>query len=196
MDGALKKYTDSLSIESIPWHRMLTAYGTAKNYPQQLAAIENVRGKEEWEKILRAMSDFEHQSTMMPPAPFALVFLVKHFEKLLDTNSKTAARLLDIFTYYAQVCAEAETYLDKVRLERLSDMLKEENLLPDNITDEQLDEYFEAPEMLYEKLQYSCYFYSEAVLSTLPEILDAHGMYREESLSLRQYISRFNEEAI
>ena len=191
MDSKTKQYIDSLTVESVPWHRMITAYGTAKNYPELFTALENARDKEEWEKVLRALSDFEHQSTMLPPAPFALVFLVRHFERLLEAKSETAARLLDIFMYYALVCADAETYLDKVRLERLSDMLLEENLLPDGITDEQLDEYFEAPEMMYEKLEYSCYFYSEKVLSLIPEMLDKYEEFKEEGRKLKEIVKAF-----
>ena len=37
-----KEYMDSLKIEDIPWYRMVTAYGTAKNYPKYLAVLDSM----------------------------------------------------------------------------------------------------------------------------------------------------------
>ena len=103
MDIDTKKYTDSLEIESIPWNRMFTAYGTAEHYPELLGVLAESRDIEQWKKTFNRLSDFEHQSTMFPPAPFVLVFLVRLLEKLLSEGAADdiAETLAGQFVYYA-----------------------------------------------------------------------------------------------
>ena len=96
MDGTTRGFIDRMTVESVPWHRMITAYGTAKNYPELFAALENARDKEEWEKIFRPLSDFEHQSTMLPPAPFALVLILRILDRMLGKEDfrETAEKIM------------------------------------------------------------------------------------------------------
>ena len=110
MDTATKNYIDSLNRRSIPWNRMFTAYGTAEHYNELLSVLEETTDEEQWKKTFNRLSDFEHQSTMFPPAPFALVFLVRILQKLLQDASAggIAKKLTDQFIYYAEVCCEAE----------------------------------------------------------------------------------------
>ena len=70
MDTATKNYIDSLDRRSIPWNRMFTAYGTAEHYNELLSVLEETTDEVQWKKTFTRISDFEHQSTMFPPAPF------------------------------------------------------------------------------------------------------------------------------
>ena len=84
MDTATKSYIDSLDRRIIPWSRMFTAYGTAEQYPELLSELELAADIDAWKMAFNRVSDFEHQSTMFPPAPFAMVFLVRMLQKRLE----------------------------------------------------------------------------------------------------------------
>ena len=187
MDTATKNYIDSLDRRSIPWNRMFTAYGTAEHYNELLSVLEETTDEEQWKKTFNRLSDFEHQSTMFPPAPFALVFLVRILQKLLQDASAggIAKKLTDQFIYYAEVCCEAEEMEHAQPLSHFGDLLDDGNLLPEDCTEEDLDEVFEDPDAISDELFFSFYYYAKIVLSQVPDILDQCGMFPEESKELR-----------
>ena len=187
MDTAIKNYIDSLDRRSIPWNRMFTAYGTAEHYNELLSVLEETTDEEQWKKAFNRLSDFEHQSTMFPPAPFALVFLVRILQKLLQDASAggIAKKLTDQFIYYAEVCCEAEKLDHAPPLSHFEDLLDDGNLLPEDCTEEDLDEIFEDPDAVSDELFFSFYYYAKIVLSQVPDILDQCGMFPEESKELR-----------
>ncbi len=95
MDFAAKHEIDRFDKQQIPWRRMFTAYGTAENDCEYLSVLEQTLDVQEWKKTFRKLSDFEHQSTFFPPAPFALVFLVRILQKRLqDRNADEIVELL------------------------------------------------------------------------------------------------------
>ena len=182
MDTETRKYIDSLSLNEIPWNRMFTAYGTAEKYGELIPLLEQTTDFEQWEKTFNALSDFEHQSTMFPPAPFALVFLVRILEKILKNDSldSITRKLLDICSYYTDVCEYAENMEHAEPLSRFPDLLKDENLLPEDYTEDDLMEIFENPETISDELFYSFYYYSGIVLSQIPAILEPYDRFSEE----------------
>ena len=139
-DNAVKRYIDCLDKGSIPWNRMFTAYGTAENYCELLSALEQTLDTEQWEKYYNRLSDFEHQSTLFPPAPFVLVFLVRILQQLLRNGNADAIvkKLLDRFLYYAGLCNTAESMDHAEPLRQFSDLLNDENLLPEDYIEEDL----------------------------------------------------------
>ena len=190
MDIDTKNYIAGLDRRSIPWDRMFTAYGTAEHYNELLDILETETDPEQWKKAFSRISDFEHQSTMFPPAPFVLVFLVRILKKLLAEDAdETAQKLLDQFLYYAEVCSDAERLEHAGPLNRFSDLLKDEYLLPEDCTEDDLLEAFENPEAVPDDLFYSFYYYSKTVLSQVPGILDRYGKFPEESRELRNRTS-------
>ena len=187
MDTATKNYIDSLDRRSIPWNRMFTAYGTVEHYNELLSVLEETTDEEQWKKTFNRLSDFEHQSTMFPPAPFALVFLVRILQKLLQDASAygIVKKLIDHFMYYAEVCCGAEEMEHAQPLSHFEDLLDDGNLLPEDCTEEDLDEIFEDPDAVSDELFFSFYYYAKTVLSQVPDILDQCGMLPEESKELR-----------
>ena len=108
MDAVTRDYIDSLEVNSVPWSRMFTAYGTAEHYPELLSELEQIRDIDRWKMVFNRISDFEHQSTLFPPAPFVLIFLVRHLRKLLEEGKAEdiAERMIDQFGYYIGIyCA-------------------------------------------------------------------------------------------
>lgn len=181
MDTEAKNYIDSLEIKDIPWGRMITAYGTAINYPKYLEDMENFRNYDAFEEAFNGISDFEHQETMFPPAPFALIFLIRIFEKALIENSSFVAKeMADFFENCLFACNYAENYEHDEPLGKISDMLEERFLLDAKFAEMQpddceLDEIFGDEDLLSGSIFYSIYYYSKKVLSQIPEILGKHG---------------------
>ena len=187
MDDVTRDYIDSLEVNSVPWSRMFTAYGTAEHYPELLFELEHTRDIDRWKKLFNKISDFEHQSTLFPPAPFVLIFLVRQLQKLLEEGKAEdiAERMIDQFGYYIGICRDAKRMEHAHPLVRFSDLLDEENLLPEGCTEEDLLAVFEDPEAVPDALFYSFYYYSMIVLSQIPDILDRYGKFSKESKKLR-----------
>ncbi len=169
MLGSEREYIDSLKIEDIPWDRMATAYGTAKKYPKYLAVLDNMKNISKIKKAFDKISDFEHQSTMFPPAPFALVFLKRILEKAKQTDTPETEWIVNqlnkCFKHYLEICADADSMEHAEPLPHFSDMLDGKYLLPENCTEDDLDEFFENPDSMPDDYFYSLYYYSEKVIS-------------------------------
>ncbi|MBR4162005.1 MAG: hypothetical protein IKR11_00695 [Solobacterium sp.] len=186
MDAETKNYIDSLEAGNIPWKRMFTAYGTAGHYAELLPALEQITDADEWKKVFFKISDFEHQSTMFPPAPFVFIFLIRILEKKLEEKADDIVeKLIDQFTYYINICIEAEQMEHAPQLDHFSDLLDEQNLLPADYTEDDLMDVFENPEAVSDELFYSFYHYSLIVLSQIPDILDQYKKYTNQIQKLR-----------
>lgn len=192
MDDNLQSYIDSLEPGSVPWGRMLTFYGTAEDYGRALCDFEQTLDVFDAKELWNTISGFEHQSTMLPPAPFALVFLVRILKKLLVSNARTAeliaGKLIDAFIYYAEVCRDADECEHAEPLSSLSDMLDEKYLLPEEFDEDYLDEVYEDENAIPDDLFYSCYYYSKQILSQVPSILDHSGKFAKESKKLKKLL--------
>lgn len=188
MNPEMKQYIDSLSPADIPFARMFTAYGTAENYPDMLDTLMQTDDEKEWNRIFKKMHDFEHQSTLFPPAPFVMVFLVRILEKHLksDPDGEIVKTLLRRIPYYLDIIKEAESLEHAEPLAQFADMLDEQYLLPENCTEDDLEEIFEDPDAVPDNLFYSFYYYSKAVLSQVPAILDTFGLYPKISAKLKK----------
>ena len=47
MDGATKKYIETVKVSDIPWHRLTTTYGRATDFPDYLAVLWDMKNVEE-----------------------------------------------------------------------------------------------------------------------------------------------------
>ena len=189
MNDKIKNYIDSLTPEQIPWDRMFTAEGTAENYDEILSDLENTADFAEFSDYLDEISSFETQGTLFPPAPFVLVFLVRILEKhLTDKNDDIAKALTDQLLYYAEICKDSENSEHAEPLDNFSDMLDEEHLLEEDIDDDELEELFEDPDIMPDDLFYSLYYYSNIVLSQIPEILDKYGKFDDISQKFKDIL--------
>ena len=190
MDAATKAYIDRLDIKSVPWSRMFTAYGTAERYAELFSELEQAADADQWQKTFFRLSDFEHQSTLFPPAPFALVFLVRMLRNRLEDGKpdEIANRMIDQFAYYVGICVRAEQLEHARQPEHFWDLLDDQNLLPEGYTEDDLLNVFEDPEAVSDELFYSFYYYSLLVLSQVPDILDRSGMFSEKSKRIRDQL--------
>lgn len=171
----IKKYMDSLEIEDIPWHRMITAYETAENYPEYLRILDEMKDLDEVRRAWNNISDFEHQSTLYIPAPFVMVFLMGILEKAVNSPENPVAvwladKLADSFIYYAEICSDAEKVEHTEPLKNMSDIINDEYLLTENYTEDDFDEYY--AEFFPDDLFYSIYYYTGKILLETLEIHD------------------------
>ena len=188
---ATKRFIDRLEKQNIPWNRMFTAYGTAEKYCELLSELEQTLDVEQWTKVLNRLSDFEHQSTMFPPAPFVMVFLVRLLQRLLWNGNADGIvkKLLYQFLYYASLCHDAKEMDHAEPLPHFADLLDDESLLPENYTEDDLQRIYEDPEAVSDQLFYSYYHYSAIVLSQVPDMLDYCDEFPEESDELRRILA-------
>ena len=179
MEGNMNAYINALHIEDVPWARMFTAAGTAANYAEILAEMEQEAEPAVWLDLFDALSDFETQGTLFPPAPFAMVFLVRMLRARLaaGTSESTiiAEKLTERLLYYAGICRDAEQREHEPPLPRFADMLNAQYLLDEDIDEDSLEELFEDPDFVPPDLFYSFYYYTSAVLSQVSGILEQYG---------------------
>ena len=79
--------------------------------------------------------------------------------------------MIDQLTYYTGLCDDAENMEHSQPLDHFWDLLDDENLLPEDCTEEDLDQIFENPDAVSDELFYSFYYYSGIVLAQVPDIL-------------------------
>ena len=186
----MKEYIKNLKIEDIPWHRMITAYETAENYPKYLRILDEMKDLDDVRRALKEISDFEHQSTLFIPAPFVMVFLVRILEKAVNIPENPVAvwladKLADSFIYYAEVCSDAEKVTHAEPLENMSDMLNDEYLLPENYTEDDFDEYYD--NFFPDDLFYSIYYYTGKIILETLEIHD-NGNLSDMKEKIRKFL--------
>ncbi len=162
-----QKYIDNLKITEIPWARLGTPYGSGENFPKYFEILENIEVKTEkqikW-AIEQISSEMEHQDTLYPVTPFAMVFLMRIFREAVSKMQNNelfyslADELLDIFLIIAESYDITKEMEHSKPLSHFSDMLKEEYLWPENCDEDEMDYNFS------EDLFYSFYYYSYQIL--------------------------------
>jgi len=168
----------SLDIDSIPWHRIITTYGTAKEFPQYFKILWDMDNSTQVKNALsEIISNAEHQSTLLPVTPFATIFLVdilKHTYQEMDNHTIAVFIVKEILSFF-EVIAECfhdtcEMFFIKQQnikiFSDIYDILLEEYLLPNEYDEEDEDILIEEiMELFSEELAYNIYYYSyQAIL--------------------------------
>lgn len=163
----------SLDIDSIPWHRIITTYGTAKEFPKYFKILWDMNNSTQVKKALfEITSNTEHQSTLWHIAPFTIIFLVdilKHAYQEMNNNVVAAFIVKEVLSFFEVI---AECFHDAYEIcfikqqnikvfSDIYDILKEEYLLPNEYDEEDEDALIEkAIELFSEELVYNIYYYS------------------------------------
>jgi len=70
-----RKYILSLDVQSVPWHRLTTAYGRATDFPVYFSVLQKMNDmKAVKESLYELTTNMEHQSTLWHSTPFGMVF--------------------------------------------------------------------------------------------------------------------------
>ena len=115
----------------------------------------------------------EHQSTLWPASPFAMIFLVRIFKKALsdveqETNFYIVENLIALFAEVAECCAMGRDMEHAKPLPLFEDMIKEEYLWSEEYNEEDGGPFSD-------NLFYSFYYYSYEVLKTLKYKFQEHS---------------------
>lgn len=167
-------YMQALQIDEVPWNRLITTYGTAEEFPQYFKTIWDMADKAAVKKALdEVANNIEHQSTLWHSTPFAVIFLVRIFNRAVSERANNeiahfvAEQLLDLFHVVAVCFRDAEKRKHADPLPLFSDIVKEEYLFQEDCDEEEAELYFE--ELPDDCLFYSLYYYSyQALLSCKP----------------------------
>ena len=169
-----RKYILSLDVQSVPWHRLTTAYGRATNFPVCFSVLQKMNDmKAVKESLYELTTNMEHQSTLWHSTPFGMVFLLRILQQALELNGQNpvahfiADELLEFFAYILQCFHDGDKMEHAEPLPLFSDMLKEEYLWSEAYDEEEDEMRYEEDEVFPADLFYSFYYYYsyEAVLA-------------------------------
>ena len=169
-----RKYILSLDVQSVPWHRLTTAYGRATNFPVCFSVLQKMNDKKAVkESLYELTTNMEQQSTLWHSTPFGMVFLLRILQQALELNGQNpvahfiADELLEFFAYILQCFHDGDKMEHAEPLPLFSDMLKEEYLWSEAYDEEEDEMRYEEDEVFPADLFYSFYYYYsyEAVLA-------------------------------
>ena len=89
-------FLSNIRIEDVPWHRLVTTYGRATDFPSYFAALLGSEMAEVDKAGEQIELNIEHQSTLWPATPFAMIFLAKIFRKALSIINQDINRYIVI----------------------------------------------------------------------------------------------------
>lgn len=179
MDGATKKYIESVQIVDIPWHRLTTSYGRATDFPAHLAVLWDMKDVDAIDAAGEELAqNIEHQSTLWHATPFAMIFLLRIFKKAQEESAHNevaqylAEQLVELFTVIAE-CIRDGLMLDYADpLPNFEDMLNEEYLWSEEYDEDEDVLRYEEDDVFPDDLFFSFYYYSLQVLLLAIPLLD------------------------
>ena len=162
MDGATKKYIETVKVSDIPWHRLTTSYGRATDFPAHLEVLWDMKDVDAIDAAGEELAqNIEHQSTLWHATPFALVFLLRIFKRAIEEQGHN-----EVARYLVEELAElfliiAECIRDGLMLEHADQLPNFEDILR-----------YEEEEVFPDDLFFSFYYYSLQVLLLCKPLLD------------------------
>ena len=173
-----QKFLTEVQISDVPWGRLVTTYGRATDFQRYFDALGSPDAVDAEKALDKIGQDIEHQNTLWPATPFAMIFLARVFEKaVLDlkegNNRLIISKLLDWFVEITETFNQGDEMEHDDPLPHFEDMLKEEYLWPEDEEDD--EEKFEEEEIFPDNLFYSFYYYSNEVLKYLKEKLQPYS---------------------
>ena len=179
MDGATKKYIETVKVSDIPWHRLTTTYGRATDFPDYLAVLWDMKDVDAIDAAGEELAqNIEHQSTLWHSTPFALIFLLRIFKKAIaEQGHNEVARylseaLVDLFIVIAECIRDGLMLEHADQLPNFEDMLNEEYLWSEEYDEDEDILRYEEEEVFPDDLFFSFYYYSLQVLLLCKPLLD------------------------
>ena len=179
MDGATKKYIETLKVSDIPWHRLTTSYGRATDFPDYLEVLWDMKDVDAIDAAGEELAqNIEHQSTLWHATPFAMVFLLRIFKKALEERTQNEVahylveQLVDLFTVIAECIRDGLMLEHADPLPKFEDMLNEEYLWSEEYDEDEDILRYEEEEVFPDDLFFSFYYYSLQVLLLCKPLLD------------------------
>ena len=192
VDEETRKYIESLEISDVPWNRLPTIYSIATDFPKYFDTLSKMDNLDDVMRDGEEIAmNIEHQSTLLHATPFALIFLLRIFQKAKEQREKNdiAAtlfeELIELFMYIAESINDAFKCEHAEELPHFADMLKEEYLWSEEY-DEEEDELRYEENPFPDDLFYSFYYYSYKVLLLCEPIIE--NLQSENANKLRSWL--------
>lgn len=191
MDGATKKYIETVKVSDIPWHRLTTSYGRATDFPAHLEVLWDMKDVDAIDAAGEELAqNIEHQSTLWHATPFALIFLLRIFKKAIEEqgHNKVARylseALVDLFIVIAESIRDSLMLEHADQLPNFEDMLNEEYLWSKEYDEDEDILRYEEEEVFSDDLFFSFYYYSLQVLLLCKPLLDKNKEHEAVLLDL------------
>ena len=179
MDTVTKKYIETVQVSDIPWHRLTTSYGRGTDFPNQFDVLWKMNSIETIDVAGEDIAlNIEHQSTLWHSTPFALIFLLRIFEKAVEEQRHNevarylAEALVELFIVIAESIRDGLVLEHADPLPNFVDMLNEEYLWSEEYDEDEDMIRYEEDEVFPDDLFFSFYYYSLQVLLLGRPLLD------------------------
>lgn len=182
MDTVTKQYIETVKVSDIPWHRLITTYGRATDFPTELDVLWNMESIETINAAGEELAqNIEHQSTLWHATPFAMIFLFRIFKKAQEERTQNevahylAEQLVDLFTVIAECIRDGLVLEHADPLPHFVDMLNEEYLWSEEYDEDEDVLRYEEEDVFPDDLFFSFYYYSLQVLLLGRLLLDKNN---------------------
>lgn len=179
MNTVTQRYIETVQISDIPWHRLTTSYGRATDFPTEFDVLWKMESIDAVDAAGEEIAlNIEHQSTLWHSTPFALIFLLRIFEKAVEEqrhNEVTrylAEALVELFIVIAESIRDGLVLEHADPLPNFVDMLNEEYLWSEEYDEDEDMIRYEEDEVFPDDLFFSFYYYSLQVLLLGRPLLD------------------------
>lgn len=182
MDVATQIYIETVQVSDIPWHRLITTYGRATDFPTELDVLWNMESIETINAAGEELAqNIEHQSTLWHATPFAMIFLFRIFKKAQEERTQNkvaqylAEQLVDLFSVIAECIRDGLLLEHADPLPCFEDMLNEEYLWSEEYNEDEDVLRYEEEDVFPDDLFFSFYYYSLQVLLLGRLLLDKNN---------------------
>lgn len=199
MDVATQIYIETVQVSDIPWHRLTTTYGRATDFPTELDVLWKMENIDAIDTAGEEIAlNIEHQSTLWHATPFALIFLLRIFEKAVEEQRHNevarylAEALVELFIVIVESIRDGLVLEHADPLPNFVDMLNEEYLWSEEYDEDEDMIRYEEDEVFPDDLFFSFYYYLLQVLLLGKSLLDKNNEQEAELLELLIEIERSN----
>ena len=191
MNATTQTYIETVKVSDIPWYCLTTTYGRATDFPAHLEVLWDMKNVDAIDAAGEELAqNIEHQSTLWHATPFALIFLLRIFNKAVEEqgHNEVAKYLVDELTELFIIIAEC--IRDGLMLEHadplpsFADMLNEEYLWSEEYDEAEDVLRYEEEEVFPDDLFFSFYYYSLQVLLLYKPLLDKNNKFEVTLLEL------------
>ena len=179
MNTVTQRYIETVQISDIPWHRLTTSYGRATDFPTEFDVLWKMESIDAVDAAGEEIAlNIEHQSTLWHATPFALIFLLRIFEKAVEEQRHNevarylAEALVELFIVIAESIRDGLVLEHADPLPNFVDMLNEEYLWSEEYDEDEDMIRYEEDEVFPDDLFFSFYYYSLQVLLLGRPLLD------------------------
>ena len=199
MNTVTQRYIETVQISDIPWHRLTTSYGRATDFPTEFDVLWKMESIDAVDAAGEEIAlNIEHQSTLWHSTPFALIFLLRIFEKAVEEQRHNevarylAEALVELFIVIAESIRDGLVLEHADPLPNFVDMLNEEYLWSEEYDEDEDMIRYEEDEVFSDDLFFSFYYYSLQVLLLGRPLLDKNNEQEAELLELLIEIEHSN----